>query len=57
MPRVTTKGQVTIPKAIREALGIEPGEFVADQSPHTEAVWDCATGNGQTAIGLTPYFS
>lgn len=29
MPRVTSKGQVTIPKGIREALGIEPGDEVA----------------------------
>jgi AbrB family looped-hinge helix DNA binding protein len=29
MPRVTTKGQVTIPKAIRDALGIEPGDEIA----------------------------
>jgi len=28
MPKVTTKGQVTIPKAIRERLGIEPGDEV-----------------------------
>lgn len=28
MPRVTTKGQVTIPKQIREELGIEPGDEV-----------------------------
>jgi AbrB family looped-hinge helix DNA binding protein len=28
MPRVTTKGQVTIPKEIREELGIEPGDEV-----------------------------
>ncbi len=28
MPRVTTKGQVTIPKEIRDALGIEPGDEV-----------------------------
>ena len=28
MPRVTTKGQVTIPKEIRNALGIEPGDEV-----------------------------
>lgn len=26
MPRVTTTGQVTIPKDVREALGIEPGD-------------------------------
>lgn len=29
MPRVTTKGQVTIPKEIRDRLGIEPGDEVA----------------------------
>lgn len=28
MPRVTVKGQVTIPKEIREALGLEPGSRV-----------------------------
>lgn len=28
MPRVTTKGQVTIPKEIRDRLGIEPGDEV-----------------------------
>lgn len=29
MPRVTTKGQVTIPKEIRDALGIESGDEVS----------------------------
>ncbi len=28
MTRVTTKGQVTIPKEIREELGIQPGDEV-----------------------------
>ncbi|WP_435196830.1 AbrB/MazE/SpoVT family DNA-binding domain-containing protein [Natronomonas sp. EA1] len=28
MPKVTTKGQVTIPKAIRDRLGIDPGDEV-----------------------------
>jgi AbrB family looped-hinge helix DNA binding protein len=26
---VTSKGQITIPKAVREALGLEPGDRVA----------------------------
>lgn len=35
MPRVTTKGQVTIPKPVREALGIEPGDEVTfEQTEH-----------------------
>jgi AbrB family looped-hinge helix DNA binding protein len=28
MPRLTSKGQVTIPKATREALGLAPGSEV-----------------------------
>jgi AbrB family looped-hinge helix DNA binding protein len=28
MPKVTTKGQVTVPKEIRDRLGIEPGDEV-----------------------------
>lgn len=28
MPRVTSKGQVTIPKPIRDDLGIEPGDEI-----------------------------
>jgi antitoxin PrlF len=28
MPSVTTKGQVTIPKTVREAMGIKPGDEV-----------------------------
>ena len=26
MPRITTKGQVTVPKGIRELLGVSPGD-------------------------------
>lgn len=29
MPTVTTKGQVTIPKPVRDRLGIKPGSAVA----------------------------
>lgn len=29
MPSVTTKGQVTIPISVREAMGIKPGDEVA----------------------------
>jgi len=35
MPRVTTKGQVTIPKGIRDALGIEPGDEVTFEETPT----------------------
>ena len=28
MPRMTSKGQVTIPKSIREVLGVKPGDQV-----------------------------
>jgi len=35
MPRVTTKGQVTIPKEIRETLGIEPGDEIAFEEVET----------------------
>jgi len=28
MPKLTVKGQVTIPKAIREALGLKPGSKI-----------------------------
>jgi len=33
MPRITTKGQVTIPKEIRDKFGVKPGnnvEFVVE---------------------------
>jgi AbrB family looped-hinge helix DNA binding protein len=27
--RITSKGQVTVPKAVRDALGVEPGDRIA----------------------------
>lgn len=35
MPRVTAKGQVTIPKEIREEIGIEPGDEIAFKETDT----------------------
>ena len=31
-------------------------QFVADQCEGHKLVWDCGTGNGQTALGLTEHF-
>lgn len=30
--------------------------YLADIAPHRISAWDCATGNGQAAIGLAKYF-
>ncbi len=30
--------------------------YLASLSPRRDRAWDCATGNGQAAIGLVPYF-
>ena len=30
--------------------------WMASACPERQAAWDCATGNGQAAIGLAPYF-
>ena len=32
-------------------------EWIADNSPARDAAWDCATGNGQAAIGLAAHFA
>ena len=29
LSRLSSKGQVTIPKAIRESIGVEPGDLIA----------------------------
>jgi hypothetical protein len=31
-------------------------KFLSDITPNKDLVWDCATGNGQAAIGLCKYF-
>jgi ubiquinone/menaquinone biosynthesis C-methylase UbiE len=31
-------------------------EWLASQCPLRRIAWDCATGNGQAAVGLAPYF-
>jgi ubiquinone/menaquinone biosynthesis C-methylase UbiE len=31
-------------------------EYLASITPQHETAWDCATGNGQVALALTPYF-
>ena len=31
-------------------------KYLSDIAPNQDTVWDCATGNGQAAIGLCRYF-
>ena len=53
MPRVTTKGQVTIPKEIRDEFGIEPGdELIFEQ---TESGIEIRKGEPTTADGEDPF--
>ena len=52
---VTTKGQITIPKEVREALGIEAGdrvEFVAEENGVYKVV--AATKDVRHLKGLVP---
>lgn len=53
MPRVTTKGQVTIPKEIRDALGIEPGDEVVFEE--AEAGYRIRKKAPTTAGGSDPF--
>jgi antitoxin PrlF len=53
MPRVTTKGQVTIPKEIREALGIKPGDEVTFEQ--TESGYRLRKQEPTTAEGNDPF--
>jgi len=53
MPRVTTKGQVTIPKEIRDKLGIEPGDEIAFEA--VEAGYKIRKKEPTTADGEDPF--
>lgn len=53
MPRVTTKGQVTIPKEIRDALGIEPGDEIS--FTETESGYKLRKEAPTTADGEDPF--
>lgn len=53
MPRVTTKGQVTIPKEIRDALGIKPGDEVAFEK--TDSGYMIQKEEPTTAEGDDPF--
>lgn len=53
MPRVTTKGQVTIPKHIRDALGIEPGDEIAFEE--VESGYKIEKKEPTTAAGEDPF--
>jgi AbrB family looped-hinge helix DNA binding protein len=53
MPRVTTKGQVTIPKEIRDEMGIEPGDEVSFEK--TEEGYTVRKEEPTTAQGTDPF--
>lgn len=53
MPRVTTKGQVTIPKEIRDALGIEPGDEITFKK--VESGYKIQKKRPTTADGEDPF--
>ena len=53
MPRVTTSGQVTIPKEIREVLGIEAGDEV--EFEETESGYVIRKRSPTTADGEDPF--
>jgi SAM-dependent methyltransferase len=41
----------------RPGYPVELFEFLARVAPRTDVVWDCGTGSGQAALGLTSLFS
>jgi len=44
-------------EAFRPNYPVELFEYLASIAPGHELAWDCATGNGQAALGVAPYFS
>lgn len=53
MPRVTTKGQVTIPKPVRDALGIEPGDEISFE--RADSGYELRKEAPTTADGRSPF--
>jgi antitoxin PrlF len=49
---VTSKGQITIPKAVREALGLEPGDRVAFRLVDNTAVVEPETVDLKELFGV-----
>ena len=50
-------GQAEVYARFRPTYPQELFDFILDQLLKKEQAWDCATGNGQTAIVLAKYFS
>jgi antitoxin PrlF len=49
---VTSKGQITIPKAIRDALGVQPGDRIAFwRSAQGQVIVEAETGDLRTLRG------
>jgi antitoxin PrlF len=53
MPKITSKGQVTIPKEIRDELGIEPGDEIAFEE--TDSGYVIRKEAPTTADGRDPF--
>ena len=49
---ITSKGQVTIPKAVREALGLEPGDRIAFRLIDNAAVVEPETVDLKELFGV-----